>query len=59
MNVINVVEEKESLYKEFYEGLIARKKEGYKDIKEEAGYYFGQMREFSGEQLPLNWDRIE
>lgn len=30
----------------FYEGLVARKKEGFKDIKEEAGYFFGQLKEF-------------
>lgn len=34
----------------FYEGLVARKKEGFKDIKEEAGYFFGQLKEFKLEQ---------
>ena len=41
------IRDKDHIFKEFYDGLIARKKEGYKDIKEEAGYYFGQMKEFS------------
>ena len=30
----------------FHEGLIARKKEGFKDIKEEASYLFGQLKNF-------------
>jgi hypothetical protein len=29
------------VFKEFYDGLLARKKEGFKDIREEAGYFFG------------------
>lgn len=33
--------------KKFHEGLLARKKEGFKDIKEEASYFFGQMKTFS------------
>jgi hypothetical protein len=31
----------------FKEGLLARKKEGFKDIKEECSYLFGQMRAFN------------
>ncbi|CDW88765.1 a-pheromone processing metallopeptidase ste23 [Stylonychia lemnae] len=57
--VISKIQEKEEIYREYYEGLIARKKEGYKDIKEEAGYYFGQMREFTCEMRSLCWDRID
>lgn len=33
-------------FNKFYEGLLARKKEGFKDIKEEASYLFGQMKNF-------------
>lgn len=41
-----LIKEDEGIYKEFYDGLLAKKKVGFKDIKEEAGFLFGQMKEF-------------
>jgi hypothetical protein len=41
-----LLKEPETITK-FHEGLLARKKEGFKDIKEEASYFFGQMKTFN------------
>jgi len=35
------------MFKQYFDGLVARKKEGFKDIKEEASYLFGEMKDFS------------
>ena len=44
----------------FHEGLLARKKEGFKDIKEESTYLFGQMKSFSLESdHGIEWTRLE
>jgi hypothetical protein len=47
--------------RKFHEGLLARKKEGFKDIKEEASYLFGQMKNFSltKEQRVYDWRRLD
>ena len=52
-----IVKSDENVYKEFYDGLLSRKKIGFKDIKEEASYLLGQMKDFSREQQPIDWDR--
>jgi hypothetical protein len=41
--------------------LIARKKEGFKDIKEEASYLFGQMKSFMTEpsERHYEWRRLD
>ena len=44
--------------KKFHDGLLARKKEGFKDIKEESSYLFGQLKSF-GQGVPIEWDRLE
>lgn len=44
----------------FHEGLLVRKKEGFKDIKEECGYFFGMMRSFSVDQTEkIEWNRLD
>ena len=47
--------------RKFHEGLLARKKEGFKDIKEEASYLFGQMKAFSTDpsQRHYEWHRLD
>ena len=48
------------MIKKFHEGLLARKKEGFKDIIEEASYFFAQMKTFNVE-FPCNsydWTRL-
>jgi hypothetical protein len=43
----------------FHEGLLARKKEGFKDIKEEASYLFSQMKNFNVEEVKgFEWNRL-
>ena len=40
--------------------MIARKKDGFKDMNEEASYFWGQVKEFNvqpGEDV--NWNRID
>jgi secreted Zn-dependent insulinase-like peptidase len=41
----------EKQVEKFIEGLLTRKKEGFKDIKEECGYLFGQLRAFNTDPL--------
>ena len=55
-----LIEEPEAINK-FHEGLLARKKEGFKDIKEEASYFFGQMKNFSLDKnrRGIEWNRLE
>jgi hypothetical protein len=46
----------EKLFKDFYDGIISRKKEGFKDIKEESNYLFGQLKDYSQEpNQPILW----
>lgn len=44
--------------KRFHEGLLARKKEGFKDIKEESGYLFGQLKNFAELPEEVEWQRF-
>lgn len=46
-SIISKMKDNEYLFKEYLEGLIARKREGFKDMKEETSYYFGCMKEFN------------
>ena len=61
MNARTKLQTSHDAIKRFHEGLIARKKEGFKDIKEEASYLFGQMKSFTTEpsERHYEWRRLD
>ena len=49
----------EQTFSDYKQGLVARKKKGFRDMNEEAEYLVNSLRQFALEKAPVPWERLD